>query len=357
MEYEELVTLYNRIVTGVVLIEYEGTLYFVHDAKPMDKQISEVWYHYVLDQFYTDGLMSQPVSEILLSDRAVWTDDMAKEMETLQKEKLKWQKDLPKYEFQSVTKKQIIKKIGSIESKLKTLHMAKGALISSTVEYQAMIERYKKLLFLLTTDQAGKRIWSDWNDFQKATDDKLIMYLLNQSFFNKTIDETSLRYLSRHEPWRSAWVAARKTGRLFDGPTSAMTDYQRIVVSWSIVYDSVFEHPDCPSEDVVENDVLMDNWLYEQSEKRKMKHGVGAAEAGTSNNISRHTEIGIVVESPEDAQRVYKLNDAANSRKLKIRENVLQKHGQIAEEQLPDIQTDLQMRRNRMGFESQKGRG
>jgi hypothetical protein len=356
MTYEELQRLFDRVVTGITIVEDRGKFYFVHDPLPFNRLLAEIRYKKVMDDLSVDGF-TQAQTSVILASRNIWNPEKEAEVKEIQRRLGLLQDELKLCEFQSKKKQMISDEIQRLNARYRVLTSRKNAMSSSTVEYLATIEKYKTFVFLLTFDEHNKRIWTDWNTFIRD-EDQLITTLMHEAFFNKEFDEAKLRELARTEPWRSSWVAARKCGRLFDKPLSQLTDLQRVVVGWSIVYDSVYEHPDCPPDDVISNDALLDAWLKEQAEKRKSRHTENSVEKTISSNakIANSSEIGIVVDSPEDAMRVYKLNDPSTLNKLEKRSRALQEKGVLHEGQMPDTKFDLAIRKSKLESEGIKTR-
>jgi len=161
-------------------------------------------------------------------------------------------------------------------------------------------------------------------------------------------NEEKIRLLAHNEPWRSIWVASKKSGNLLSRPMTEMTDYQRILISWSLIYDSVYESSDCPSDETINNDDLLDSWLMKQSEKRKKELSKGDSSFTTSEKILGAGEISIMVDSEEDAKRVYEMNDVTSQQLVKKRQDLIKDKGSVIEGHMPDTKIDLQLRKNRI---------
>ena len=175
-------------------------------------------------------------------------------------------------------------------------------MITHSAEYLANLDRYKYFAFLLTYNLNDNRVFSNWEEFN-CSDEKLINKLINEAYLNSDINEANIRKLARSEPWRSIWISSCKVGNLFDKPQCEMSDYQKMLVSWSLIYDNVFEHPDCPGDSVIDNDEALDAWLKSQSDERAKQRDQNNADNFLKNDKIRNSgEVGIVVDSVEDAK-------------------------------------------------------
>ena len=351
MDYADAVRLYDRVVNSVSIVPHDGELFYIYDPRPMDRQLANLRYEEVVDELNGSEVISQQLSVRILESKHLWNEIKEKELESINSRRDALNKELPRLEFQSQRKRMILKELGKLEIQGKLLLTQKNVFSTNTVEYLATVEKYKKLVFLLTYKH-GKRVWKDWCAFIR-TEDTFVTKLMNSAFFNPDLTETNLRFLSHNEPWRSTWVASKKSGNLFSRPMADMTDYQRIIVSWSLVYDSVYEHPDCPSDEAINDDLQLDAWLLIQSEKRKSQQTGNEVSKMISDNprINDAQEVGIIVDSFEDAKRVYNLNDRSVKSTLRQRNEKIRTEGSVSEGNMPDTKFDLQMQANKMAQE------
>lgn len=340
MEQEAIARLYDRIVSGCKIIQDRGQLYVVRDPSSFVRQLAYTKYDATYDQYVLSGTPNLAGVAELLIKRGLWGANSDKLLDKLKNEKIALGKQIREAEFKSNTKKTLEKRLVEVANKLKKLNRQKHYLSNISAEYFAKIEYYRTLVYLLTFDLDGNRIWTNLENFA-AADDSLISLLIKEAYLNEDIGESEIRLLARSEPWRSSWLTAVKTGRLLIGPASEMTELQRAAAQWSIIYDNAFESSEPPSPDVLANDDLFDQWLEAQSDKRRK----GTKEVDKYKNMTG--EIGIVVETPEDAQKVYSMNDAATQHKLKERFQAVSEKGKLGEGQLPDVRRELQMQINR----------
>lgn len=347
MDFEERQNLLFRITHAITPIKFGDIVYFVHDPTPLDLLKVKPYYDEIYKQLIALGIPSEDNLIALLMEKNLWSMKDEITLKTSTDTLNEYRRQLPKLTFKSLEKNLVLSNIKEIECKIKKLINAKSSLLSTSAEYIAKMEKFKKLIFLLTVDENNNRIWNNWNTFIKGND-HLINKLLSECYFNNNITENNIRYLAKNEPWRSTWLGGIKSGNLFNKPMISLTDYQRALVSWSIVYDNVYEHPECPSSDVIQNDELLDAWLHEQSEKREKDREKSFKDVTDNDKIQQSKEIGIFVDTPEDAAKVYKLNDAAGLAIIRTRENLLREKGFVKEIEMPDVRNELTMEFNRL---------
>jgi hypothetical protein len=348
MDFSELQSLYDRIVMGRSIIDLDGQSIIVYDPRPKDRQLADIYYHQIYNKLSVSEIMTNELADLILKNKGIWSDYKEEELKNLISKKSLLLKEIDNLEFQSRKKKFFIHELNNLEAKINILNKHKNTLSSYTIEFMCNMEKYKYLSYLLSYDLYGNKLWSTYHDFESDSDAKKIK-IINESFLNNEITESKIRMLSRKDPWRSIWMCAKKTGNLFDHPICNMTDFQRVLINWSLIYDSVYESIDCPSEEIINNDQLLDIWLLNQSEKRKNEDkNKGKDVISKNDKINNANEVAIFVDSIEDAKNVYELNDGSTKELLKTRFAKIRNEGSVIEGHMPDVKLDLQLRKNRI---------
>lgn len=341
------------------IIEYDNVPYIIREPSVEDKIIGKYKYDQAYTYFLSHGAFTDDEINMILEERDIWSKKDDEELSKLKTElsntdnELDRQLDSIKLHILNLQKDKIQKRINELEHN-------KLSLNNKSVEYLSKIEEYKYYTFVGTYNIDNVRVWDNWKDFQEA-EEHLVYGIINQFFFNDLLTETNIRLLARSEPWRSVWLTTKKSGNIFGKPAYQLTDTQRILVSWSTMYDSIYENPDAPPDDVIENDNLLDQWIKQQSNERKKKikekyKGPTARSFSMNSKISNSQEIGIVVNSVEDLKKVYDLNDEGSKRLVKQRFEQINKEGIVKEGHLKDVNLDIQMRKNRLETEAVKKR-
>ncbi len=346
MNNENIHQVCNRIITGYQPVVFFDKLYVVKDPIPEHHYLADVFCKDIYDDFLQEGFLTQEESIQILIDRGLWSNDNDKQIDFLVKDFSNILKNIKDCQFRSNEKKRWEELAKANRKKIEQLSSSKNLILSQTIEYFIKLEKYKYLLFL-NTYHNNERVWNDVDVFYNQQNEKLINFLLKNTYLAFDIDNKIIRKIARNDPWRIIWRASNKTGSLFKHSASEMTEYQRELVTWSILYDSVYENMDCPDDSIIDNDDLLDAWFLEQQEKRKSEK---KDKLNIENEkINNSKEVGIVVDSPEDAQKVYKLNDQLGRQKIKERENTLYKKGSVKETDLPDVKRDIKMMMNNQG--------
>lgn len=192
--------------------------------------------------------------------------------------------------------------------------------VASFAKWQFIIEK--------CTQKDGKQY--DFSEIDQAK----ILEVIN----NSQISESEFRELVRNEPWNSIWTA-KKFVPLFDRPAIELTEDQKRLISLSCLYDNVYSHQDCPSEEVIEDDDMLDGWLIlkkRESQKDKAKNEI-LEKAGKNANAE---EVFIVTDS-ENAGKVYDINDQYTSNIIKSRLHMVGEKGEVNYKDFLDVKQDM----------------
>lgn len=142
--------------------------------------------------------------------------------------------------------------------------------------------------------------------------------------------EKSLRDLSHNEPWRSVWCCRKSGDSLFGTPAAEYTQEQRSLVAYSSLYDSVFDHSDCPADEVIDDDDCLDGWLI----KQRRNKGGGGPQVNVKGDAQ---EVYLPVDSAEDAKRVMQLNSPEARATIRRRAEEVRKKGSVGLADMPDV--------------------
>ena len=110
---------------------------------------------------------------------------------------------------------------------------------------------------------------------------------------------------------------------------------------WSGLYDSVYESPDAPAEEIIKDDDLLDGWLIHQRRKSEQDKKKQKAEGILGKN-SDADDVFVMAHNREDALEVESLNDDVGTMIKKERKSVKdQADGLVKDSQLPDVRRGI----------------
>lgn len=110
---------------------------------------------------------------------------------------------------------------------------------------------------------------------------------------------------------------------------------------WSQTYDNIHESLECPSEDVIDDDDLLDGWFIIQKRKRIRESKEKEIDASTKNEkIKSAQELFIIPREGQKHSSIYELNSRESAMRLQQRSAAINKLKTVSYDQLPDVQNE-----------------
>lgn len=330
-----------RIVSGVVRLKIKGRSVVLRRPTPEQLYEAEEVFEDTFNSALEDGLLSPFELLEFLLERGFWDEEKNKLIEQVPLDIQDSQVKLFENIFRSDIQGAIRKILESQRAKFAQLWAERHAFDHLGAEGLAKITRAK---FLLYCELNGPH--ADYHSFA-ASDSSLDT--LYQLYSNSRLSESVLRSLARTEPWRSIWNCKKaEGGRIFDRSPTCYTDEQRSLVNWSLLYDNVYEHPECPSDEVIADDDVLDGWLIIQKRKRAGGSSQNADSLIKNEKIRNSDEVFIIADSQKDADRIHKMNSGEANRVRRSRLNAVKKHGSVDETKLPDVKQKIRQQATQM---------
>jgi hypothetical protein len=330
----ELEFLLYRIINGVLYFVYDGETYRLVSPSKSIKYEGELVYRNLLnEEKYEDWIRSDRMTETMIN-LGLWhinTDKLIQQLES-KIETLKI--DLFNNRIKTKESNSIRKKIASAKKELYNFLSVKANFYTNTLEGYA--ESLKNEYIICSTlYKNNKRVFSN----NKKNNYISYVYFNNlvNEINNYTITIDQYKKLARHQLWRAYWTASSK-GNLFDKSAVDMTDEQRSLINITKMYDSVFEHPECPEDSVIEEDDMLDGWMIVQRKKNEKTK----QQKYLDDQHKNASEV-FIMSNSEDASRVMELNSAESMIALQERMAYIEanKDKIINENELPDIKREL----------------
>jgi hypothetical protein len=274
------------------------------------------------------GLYSDDELLAFLIENNFWDESKQSLLENLPKEIEEFKVTLFKSTFKSDERKLIRKALGVAKAKLEDLCSERNQFNYLSCSGTAAMTRAR---FLVSCGLRPKKA-------SFALDDIL------SSLSRSQISENDFRDISRNDPWRSIWNSHKAEGSLFGVSPIDYTDEQRTLVSWSTLYDNIFQHPKCPSDEIIADNDMLDGWMITQRREREIASTNSDADELVKNpKIRGSQEVFLVAETPDDARKVLSLNSDVAKATQKSRFAKLNKLGTVDEADMPDTKQRIKM--------------
>jgi hypothetical protein len=328
---DDLELLLYRILSGYLIFYYNNSKYILKPANINIKYESQLLYHNIInDEKYNYWLREENLENLLIYLN-LWTKDTLMIVKDLEK-KIENSKVDYYTSFKFSDKKSKIKKsLEAYNRQLVSILSKKEELYSNTLEGYASSLKNEFII--------SNSLYKDNSLVFTSSDNNYILFnnIINE--LNKySISISQFKNLARSNIWRSYWNV--KKTEIFK---NELTDDQRTLIGVSQMYDRVYEHPECPSDDIIEDDDALDGWMIHQ--KRKIEKDKKQQAVDNLNpKLKNAQEVFLFTNNQQEAQEIIGLNSPESLSRLKSKINYVNKVGHAEESQLPDVQADLRNR-------------
>ena len=130
-------------------------------------------------------------------------------------------------------------------------------------------------------------------------------------------------------------------------PDRELTFDQRNISIWSRMYDNVQESQECPADDVIQDDDLLDGWFIIQRKKQEKERLVSEVDNMTSNDrIANSQEIFVFTDNKQEAENINNANTFHAQRLKQVRMKQIKEAGVIDDHHLQDKRLEIQRMSN-----------
>ena len=191
----------------------------------------------------------------------------------------------------------------TLQHKLYNLKIKELAILMNTADAKAEEVKSDYLVSVCTLcgEELDERYWSNYTDFLNSSDMRFATFAKRQFLeLSAGLSPTVIRALARNVDWRRRWKASKQASSpIFEG-SSADWDRNKVEICyWSDFYDSIFSYHTPPSEDIINDDDSLFEWI---------------------RNVNRLNASGGKAETKSQGQQTKKVNTP-----YKIRPNVKKK--------------------------------
>jgi len=338
MEQKELERCVGQILWGKSVVEVLDGYCNPHIFILRSLSIKEINYlEYIYNKELHKGISAGlPTHDELITinlEFGVWGDQQEqrlKQLESLIKTSKARIKD---FQFFKSKKKQEEKILQQLIKEKEKLNSIQENLFTNSAEARAEEIKRRYMVFLSTETMEEKAYWGSERYFLDETDN-IIIFNLALSYLDHNLYTTlQLRKIARSPLWRFRWSMAKTGADLYGKPIAEWSEMQNMLVYWSQYYDFVFENPDRPSDNIIDDDNACDAWVEKESKKNKSSskqdRNIFGTKKATTNKF--HQEQFIMANDPESVQEIQDMNDPSTRAKLRYEHGIIQKEGSISE--------------------------
>lgn len=342
-----------KILGGYSKLTISGDIYLIHNPTPYIKYLAEELYEEMLDDYQRELMSDDELYDWLIQNE-FWSNEKDDKIKDFRQNIEKLQVQLFDCHFRSAEKKEIRRLLKFTRERIKELVDERHKFDYLSAKGVATIAKNKYIIGLSVCDKFKKPLFNEFNfiDTPFPLLDRIIIE------YNKQLISTQqFREISRTEPWRQYWTAKEGAASVFPNNAADLTDEQLTLISWTRLYDNVFQHPKCPGDAIIEDDDALDGFLIKDKQERDKDKEISLLDEVTDNpRIKNADEVFIMADTEEDAKRINTLNTESGKNIKRQREQYIEKVGKTGERDLPDVRQRLQMEINKSAINAAKTR-
>jgi ribosomal protein L29 len=345
----DLEILLYRILTGKTYFDFnDQEYYFISPSKEIRYKGLRIYNSIIQDEKYYNWIREENLVNTMIA-LGVWDANTDNVLQGLEKSLDKLKIELYKAFVFPSKQVGIRKNISNVRKNITKILTIKQEYMSHTLEGYA--NSLKTEYIICNTLYKDDRLVFNGNPKNTSA---------SYTFFNSLVKEIDsliigtekYKTLARSSIWRSYWNA-NKCNRMFNFGTEDTTDEQRALINISKMYDSIYEHPECPDDKIIEDDDMLDGWMLFQKEKRDKEKKQDSI-IGGNNKMKNAGEIFLMAGSKQEVDEIYALNSDETKAQLQNKQSYIQKVGSANEVDLPDVQMELNQRIQQMNANSRR---
>lgn len=251
-----------------------------------------------LDRARADDFMTEDEMIGWLKDRGLWSDEEDQKIKDTEKEIEKLKIEIFNARSNTKLRERIRLYIRAGEKSVSKLREKRQGYFANTCEGVAL------------QDKAGEIFRRCCFVEGKPLDFELIdQHDLYHKYNSLILSDTQTRELARNEPWRSLFILKDELELFANERGRHLSLDQKGILIWSRMYDNVQESMECPTEEVINDDDMLDGWFIIQRKKAESEKAKSELEERTQNSkISNSDEIFVFTDSRKEADTIESMN-------------------------------------------------
>jgi hypothetical protein len=296
---------------------------------------------------YNDWINEDDILRMLIM-MEMWTPDGDTKLKSLEKTIEDTKVEIFKNFLNPVRIKSLKKSLSTHKKNYNRQYEARHSLDYITTEGYSQWLKSQYIIVNSLYDMNNNRIFKNID----SADSNLLASLCS-TINEHSLDVSTFREIARSDIWRNYWGPNKNA--VFDKSVVNWTDEQKTLVLITKMYDSAYEHPECPAENIIEDDDAFDGWMVFQKRENEKAKNKKRTEQILGNKLNKAGEVFLMANSKEEAQNIYSLNDQSSMNTIKERNTTILQSGQdVKETSLPDVKRDLQVQKNQMALKKGK---
>lgn len=349
MDNKDIVLYLSRILSGHYTFIYDKQRYKLIYPDMEVKYDAEIYAQEIYDDNkFNDWITDEEIVDFLISV-GLWTLDGDQALDRITKDIEDKKVELYNTLLDPNKSKFVRRQLNNLNQLYSKRYEIRHSFDHLTISGYANLLKSQYILLNSIYDTNNKKIF----DFNKTIDYKIVNDI-STIINSHTIDIKTFREIARSDTWRSYWSANKE--KVFDKATINWSDEQKTLVVLTKMYDSAYEHPECPTDQVIEDDDMFDGWLIiQRRENEKSRSKARSEKLLKDKKLGNAQEVFLVANSADEAKNIYNLNEENSRGIIRERQTILSDPSvQLKESDLPDVQRQMILESNQKLIQSRK---
>lgn len=336
MTTKEIELLVHRIISGKQVFTFKDSIYELRKSSIDVKIMGDLLYQQFYDSNLYSGYILEEDKDIFLISNQLINPSYKDILKQLEKQLENTKIDLYKNYIDLKKRKQNKLKIKAINSSIEKILTEQHSIDFLILENAASNVRNEYMISSCL--------------FNFDTQDRVFNYPdIDYVFFNNIVHDISQRSISmskfkeiaRHSYWKNMY--SHNKDNMFPFSASEYSEEQIAIINISEMYSKIYEHPNCPNDNIIEDDDALDGWmLFEQRENKKQKEQKGVSNM-MSDKIKNSKEVFLMSNNDkEQTEAIFDLNSQEGLKSIQHRaEKVKSVDQPIKDSELSDVRQEI----------------
>lgn len=345
--------LFYRVVLGYYYIYINNNRYKVTYPDLHVKYEAEILYDEAVDDNKFDKVyLNNDEIKLYLKIHNIWVQNDDVKLKDCEKfiedSKVELYLNYQNSKTRAVHKKNLEKSYKDLEN----LYQRKNSFNYLTIEEHATTIKNEFILMNTIYDSNNKLVFN-YDEYKNFSYNKL------QSFIKEIIDcaikPNELRLIAKSDLWKSYAVTSDTEKNIV-----TLNDDYRHLINLHKMYDNVRQHPECPNQEIIEDDDALDGWFIYQNKKMEKEKKKNAVLDKFGGNIKKAGEIFMLTNDAQEKKDIFDLNDMTSKHNVRElietgkRQDKNNPTESIKWQDLPFVQRDLRAQAQKQSAETIK---
>jgi hypothetical protein len=334
MDYKLNYKLYS-ILNGYYHIVVNNKKYkVIYPSLEVKYRGEELYVEIMEDSKYDTEYLDNDQLDNILRYQKIWNNDMQERLDSCTKIIEQYKMELYKEYFNGEKRDQIRKILDGVRSSMQELSEIKHSMDYLKLEFFASSMKNQYIISQRIFNLDGSQVFDE--DYRSLDSRELSKFL--KPIEEKTVTAKDLRDIVKGD----AWSAYTVQDKIF-GPSIDLNDDQRNLLALQRMYNNVRQHPECPSDEIIDDDDALDGWFLFQKDKQKKEKVKNSLLSKVRGKIKDHSSVFIFTQDEEERKAIWEMNDIEGKRTLKSIEKTMEerKGERIAWQDIPVVKQQI----------------